>query len=61
MRWLTRAIFAEVSGLLNARELLMREGTMVDATIIAAPSSTKNARKERNPSVTFTICRDITL
>ena len=27
----------------------MREGTIVDATIIAAPSSAKNARKERDP------------
>lgn len=48
---LTRAIFAEVSGLLSERKLLMREGTIVDATIIAAPSSTKNARKERDPEM----------
>jgi len=48
---LTRAIFAEVSGLLSERKLLMKEGTIVDATIIAAPSSTKNARKERDPEM----------
>ena len=48
---LTRAIFAEVSALLSARKLLMKEGTIVDATIIAAPSSTKNARKERDPEM----------
>ena len=48
---LTRAIFAEVTGLLSERKLLMREGTIVDATIIAAPSSTKNARKERDPEM----------
>jgi IS5 family transposase len=29
----------------------MKEGTIVDATIIAAPSSTKNVRKERDPEM----------
>jgi len=48
---LTKALFAEVSALLAERKLLMREGTIVDATIIAAPSSTKNARKERDPEM----------
>jgi IS5 family transposase len=48
---LTQAIFREVSALLSERKLLMREGTIVDATIIAAPSSTKNARKERDPEM----------
>lgn len=48
---LTPAIFAEVGALLSERKLLMREGTIVDATIIAAPSSTKNARKERDPEM----------
>jgi len=46
---LTRQIFGEVSALLSERQLLMKEGTIVDATIIAAPSSTRNARKERDP------------
>ena len=48
---LTEAIFAEVGALLSERQLLMREGTIVDATIIAAPSSTKNAGKERDPQM----------
>ena len=48
---LTRQIFGEVNALLSERQLLMREGTTVDATIIAAPSSTKNARKERDPEM----------
>jgi IS5 family transposase len=48
---LTRQIFGEVSALLSERKLLMREGTIVDATIIAAPSSTRNARKERDPQM----------
>jgi len=48
---LTRAIFDEVKGLLSERKLLMKEGTIVDATIIAAPSSTKNASKARDPEM----------
>ena len=48
---LTQAIFTEVGALLSERKLLMREGTIVDATIIAAPSSTKNTRKERDPEM----------
>ena len=46
---LTRRIFEEVGALLTERKLLMKEGTIIDATIIPAPSSTKNARKERDP------------
>jgi IS5 family transposase len=45
---LTATIFSEVAALLGEKQLLMREGTIVDATIIAAPSSTKNKRKERD-------------
>jgi IS5 family transposase len=48
---LTAQIFAEVNALLGERKLLMREGTIVDATIIAAPSSTKNAGRERDPEM----------
>jgi IS5 family transposase len=48
---LTRAIFAEVSGMLSERKLLMKEGTIVDATIVAAPASTKNASKTRDPEM----------
>lgn len=48
---LTRAIFAEVSSMLSERKLLMKEGTVVDATIIPAPSSTKNAGKARDPEM----------
>src|SRR5438309_7479376 len=38
---LTEAMFALVRGLLESRGLLLKSGTVVDATIIAAPSSTK--------------------
>jgi IS5 family transposase len=48
---LTKAIFEEVNALLAKRGLLMREGTLVDATIIAAPSSTKNKEKQRDPEM----------
>jgi IS5 family transposase len=48
---LTRQIFEEVGALLREKQLLMREGTMIDATIINAPSSTKNAEKQRTPGM----------
>jgi IS5 family transposase len=48
---LTKAIFDRVAGLLAERRLLLRSGTIVDATIIAAPSSTKNAAATRDPEM----------
>lgn len=48
---LTQALFAEVNALLGERGALLREGTIVDATIIAAPSSTKNRAKARDPEM----------
>ena len=48
---LTEAIFAEVRALLEERKLLLKSGTIVDATIISAPSSTKNATKSRDPEM----------
>ena len=48
---LTQAIFAAVASLLEERRLLLRSGTIVDATIIAAPSSTKNAEAARDPEM----------
>jgi transposase, IS5 family len=53
---LTRALFEEVGGMLEERGLLMRQGTIVDATrtgttIIAAPPSTKNNSKSRDPGM----------
>jgi transposase, IS5 family len=48
---LTQAIFDAVAGLLAERRLLLRAGTIVDATIIAAPSSTKNASATRDPEM----------
>ena len=48
---LTQAIFDSITGLLEERRLLLRAGTIVDATIIAAPSSTKNASATRDPEM----------
>ena len=45
------AILGEVNAHLTERGLLMREGTVVDATIIAAPPSTKNSKGERDPEM----------
>src|ERR1700746_805609 len=46
---LTSAIFDAIGGLLEARGLLLRAGTIVDATIIAAPSSTKKRQRDARP------------
>jgi IS5 family transposase len=48
---LTARILAEVNALLSERQLLLRAGTLVDATIIAAPSSTKNKAGARDPDM----------
>lgn len=48
---LTEAVFEEVKSLLEERRLLLRSGTIVDATIISAPSSTKNATASRDPEM----------
>ena len=48
---LTKKIFAEVGAMLSEQKLLMKEGTIVDATIIAAAPSTKNRQKQRDPEM----------
>lgn len=48
---LTAQLFDAVRALLEERRLLLRAGTIVDATIIAAPSSTKNATGTRDPAM----------
>ena len=44
-------ILALVNAILTDKNLLLRHGTVVDATLIAAPSSTKNAGGERDPEM----------
>lgn len=48
---LAQQILATINALLTERGLLLREGTAVDATLIAAPSSTKNADGKRDPEM----------
>ena len=48
---LTAAIFDTINRLLAERRLTLKSGTIVDATIIAAPSSTKNATATRDPEM----------
>ena len=44
-------IFAVVNDLLRDKGLLLKAGTVVDAALIAAPNSTKNASGERDPEM----------
>lgn len=48
---LTEAMFSQVRELLESRRLLLKSGTIVDATLVAAPTSTKNAEKQRDPQM----------
>ena len=48
---LTKAMLVEVNVMLMERGLLMTKGTLVDATLIAAPSSTKNKDHARDPEM----------
>jgi IS5 family transposase len=51
---LTAQLFTAIRGLLEAKRLLLQAGTIVDATIIHAPSSTKNAAGARDPEMRST-------
>jgi IS5 family transposase len=48
---LCKGLFTAINADLTARGLLLREGTLVDATLIAAPPSTKNQEKKRDPEM----------
>ena len=48
---LSLQIMATINATLAARGLMLKTGTVVDATLIAAPSSTKNAQGERDPEM----------
>ncbi|WP_158940758.1 IS5 family transposase [Burkholderia sp. S171] len=47
-------MLAVVNAVLSSKGLLLKAGTVVDATLIAAPSSTKNASGERDPEMSST-------
>ena len=53
---LAPAILAVINGYLQEKGLSLRQGTIVDATIIHAPSSTKNKDGERDPEMHQTKC-----
>jgi IS5 family transposase len=44
-------MFVTVNDLLTARGLLLKAGTVVNTTLIAAPTSTKNKDKKRDPDM----------
>ena len=48
-RKLDQKLFEQVISLLEAKGLLLKKGTIVDSTLIAAPSSTKNKDRQRDP------------
>src|SRR5882757_10487242 len=48
---LCKGLFTAINADLTARGLMMRAGTLVDATLIAAPPSTKNKEKQRDPEM----------
>ena len=48
---LAQAMLVEVNAMLIERGLLMSKGTLVDVTLIAAPSSTKNLEHARDPEM----------
>ena len=48
---LTEVLFERTGQYLSERGLIVREGTIVDATILAAPTSTKNRDQARDPQM----------
>lgn len=51
---LALSLFNEVAALLADKGLLLRSGTIVDATLIAAAPSTKNRERKRDPAMSQT-------
>lgn len=48
---LTEKLFRKTEKYLSERNLILSEGTIVDATIVSAPSSTKNKDRKRDPEM----------
>ena len=46
---LQEELFEDIRKRLQEKGLLLMKGTIVDSTLVAAPSSTKNRKKERDP------------
>lgn len=51
---LTEKLFGQIQHYLSEHDLLLSEGTIVDASIISAPSSTKNQDRKRDPDMKST-------
>lgn len=52
---LQKKIFSLIKKILEDKGYIMKTGSIVDATIMAAPMSTKNKKKERDPEMSFTV------
>lgn len=51
---IAKQMFEDIRNRLERNGLMMRGGTIVDATIIEAPNSTKNRKQERDPEMSST-------
>ena len=51
---LSKLLFNEINNYLQEHNLLLKEGTAIDATLIAAPTSTKNKDRKRDPEMSST-------
>lgn len=51
---LAKEIFVEINSYLSEKNLMLKEGTAIDATLIAAPTSTKNKDKKRDKDMSST-------
>ncbi len=51
---MTEKLLEEVNEYLSEKKLLLRQGALVDATLIAVPSSTKNKDKKRDGKMSST-------
>jgi len=47
--YLGEKLFETINQQLTEEGMMLKEGTIVDATIISAPTSTKNKNKSRDP------------
>jgi len=57
---LTESIFDVIDAHLTERGLFLREGTIVDATLISAPPSTKNKERARDSAIQARIWQILT-
>lgn len=51
---LAKELFTEINNYLQEKNLLLKEGTAIDATLISAPTSTKNKKRKRDPEMSST-------